>query len=589
VIATVIAVLAALSWSIWLVRAGLVAARIYQIEEYEAPRLLAWGRQRAWLWPNAALLGAALALVIGLASLLWPAGCLSASCPGYLWTGSALRHIGVEIGWFAGTALLHIRWRRLPAKKPLVYTARMRRILSASALLLLLSAAGCVVVTLIVPGVAGAVIAALLCLFAPGLALVLVIAGNTLMMPVEAQVRRRFLRRARARISAYRPRVIGIAGSYGKTSTKHITAQLLAPYVEALATPKSFNTLMGITRTINEYLEPKHRIFLVEMDAYAPGEIAAMCRLVEPEIAVITAVGPQHLERFGTIARIADALYELVAALSPGSPAVIYSGDPVSACLAERAAKDGYRVVRYGFDLTPLISQSSSICPAGGPLSLGSEEAAGVPMAAPLDVVASDVVVDGRATHFTWRWEAEGLEHRVSIPLPGRHNILNVSAALAVVHLLGLPVADAVRQAMRLEPVPHRLQLLAGSGGITIIDDSYNANPVGVHNGLDALAQMPGRMKILVTPGLVELGSVEEAENRRFGEHAARVCDHVILVGARQTVPIQAGLRSGGLAPERIHVVETLDEVTAMLGHIAGPGAVVLFANDLPDTYLELK
>jgi UDP-N-acetylmuramoyl-tripeptide--D-alanyl-D-alanine ligase len=188
-----------------------------------------------------------------------------------------------------------------------------------------------------------------------------------------------------------------------------------------------------------------------------------------------------------------------------------------------------------------------------------------------------------------WLWPAEGLEFRVSFPLLGQHNILNVSVALAVIHLLGLPVAQAVRDAIRLEPTLHRLQRLPSTGGIIVIDDSYNANPVGVHNGLDVLAQMPGRAKILVTPGMVELGSVEEAENKRFGKHAAQVCTHIILAGAQQTKPIAASLQESGFSSAHIHVVNTLEEVTATLGQIAKPSDVVLFANDLPDTYLELK
>ena len=319
---------------------------------------------------------------------------------------------------------------------------------------------------------------------------------------------------------------------------------------------------MGITRTINEYLEPKHELFLVEMDAYNTGEIAAMCDLVEPQLAVITSVGPQHLERFGSIEHIADALYELVASLPAASPVVIYGGESMAALLAERATRAGYRVVRYGLEGEQ-----------GGPF----------------DVVASDIVINERASHFTWRWPAEDLEFRVSIPLLGQHNILNVSAALAVVHLLGLPVAQAARDAIRLEPAQHRLQLMPSKGGITVIDDSYNANPVGVHNGLDVLAQMPGCAKILVTPGMVELGSVEETENKRFGKHAAQVCNQVILVGTQQTKPIFAGLQESGFSSERIHIVNTLEEVTTTLSQIAKPGDVVLFANDLPDTYLELK
>ncbi|MGH2501709.1 MAG: Mur ligase family protein, partial [Ktedonobacterales bacterium] len=336
----------------------------------------------------------------------------------------------------------------------------------------------------------------------------------------------------------------------------------LQPAMETLPTPKSYNTLMGVTRSINEYLTPRHRAFVVEMDAYDVGEIAAMCRLVDPTLALVTSVGPQHLERFGSVERIGDAMYELIAALPAGAPAIIYGGEALSARLADRAAQAGYRVVRYGLE--------------------GDD-------AGPLDVIAAAISVDERATRFTWRWGAEGLEQRVAIPLLGQHNILNVSAAIAAVHLLGLPVDEAARDALRLEPTPHRLQLLPNTGGMTIIDDSYNANPVGVRNGLEVLGQMRGRRKILITPGLVELGVVEEAENRRFGERAATVCDDVILVGARQTAPIAEGLRAGGLGAEHTYVVESLEEVQATLAHIAGPGDVALFANDLPDTYLALK
>lgn len=539
--------LAAIIWLIWIIRAALVAARMYQIEEYEAPRFLAWGRQRAWLWSTAVLVASTATLLLGLLPLALP---------------TDLGRIGIGVGWLVGAILLHVLWRSLPAKKALVYTARMHRILGTGLVLTLLTTCGLVILILSTPIVMSAMIVVLSCLLAPGLVLLLVLGGNMLMIPVEALIRQSFVRRAHSRITTYKPFVIGIAGSYGKTSTKHIMAQLLAPHKRTLPTPKSFNTLMGITRTINENLEPKHELFIVEMDAYNTGEIAQMCKLVEPQVGVITSVGPQHLERFGSLERIADALYELVASLPTASPVVIYGGENTSALLAERANRAGYRVVRYGLE-----SESDTS----------------------FDVVASNIVVDERASHFTWRWDAEGLEFRVSIPLLGQHNILNVSAALTVVHLLGLPVAQAARDAIRLEPTQHRLQLIPSQGGITVIDDSYNANPVGVHNGLDVLAQMRGNAKILVTPGMVELGNVEEAENKRFGEHAAQVCKHVILVGEQQTKPIFAGLQESGFPSESIHVVNTLEEVTATLGQIAKPGDVVLFANDLPDTYLALK
>jgi UDP-N-acetylmuramoyl-tripeptide--D-alanyl-D-alanine ligase len=539
---------AALVWLGWMTRAGLMGARMYQIEEYEGLRLLAWSRQRVWLAPSATLAGAALALVIALAGLATPAD----------W-----RRAVAGLAWLAGAAVTMALWRALPAKKALVYTQRMRRILGVAAALVVIVAA-LLVWALLTQAPASVALfgGAVIVVGSPLIVAPLLISANWLLKPVEARIQAGFVARARAKYSRLAPLTIGVAGSYGKTSVKHILAALLQPAMETLPTPKSYNTLMGVTRAINEYLEPRHRAFVVEMDTYAVGEIAAMCRLVDPTMALVTSVGPQHLERFGAVERIADALYELIAALPAGAPAVIYGGEALAAGLAERAAAAGYQVVRYGME--------------------GED-------AGPLDVIASEISVDERATRFTWRWPAEGLEQRVAIPLLGQHNVLNVSAALVVIHLLGLPVDEAARDALRLEPAPHRLQLIPSPGGMTIIDDSYNANPVGVHNGLEVLRQMRGRHKILVTPGLVELGAVEEAENRRFGEHAATVCDHVILVGARQTQPIAEGLRAGGLPDERTHVVESLDEVTATLARIAGPGDVTLFANDLPDTYLALK
>lgn len=542
-------IVAALVWLILMARMGLMGARMYQIEEYEGPRLLAWSRQRAWLAPNATILGAAVALVIWLAG--WLAQYVFLALP--LTWESALH----GLAWLAGSLLALALWRPLPAKKPLVYTQRIRRILSVALALGVALAALLILLERIGVSASAIVIAA-----SPIIALWILIAANWLLRPVEARIQAGYVSRARAKYARIAPLTIGVAGSYGKTSAKHILAALLRPAMETLPTPKSYNTLMGITRTINEHLEPRHKAFIVEMDAYAPGEIAAMCRLVDPTIAVITSVGPQHLERFGTIERISDAMFELIAALPQGAPAVIYGGEQRSAALAGRAAAAGYRAVRYGLE--------------------GED-------AGPLDVIASEIQVDERVTRFTWRWPAEGLEQRVTIPLLGQHNILNVSAALAVLHLLDLPLDEAARDALRLEAAPHRLQLVHSPGGMTIIDDSYNANPVGMRNGLDALKQVRGRHKILVTPGMVELGPVEEEENRRYGEHAATICDYVILVGAKQTQPIAAGLRAAGFNEDHLRVVESLDEVTATLAELAGPGDVALFANDLPDTYIALK
>ncbi len=536
--------IAGAAWLVLFARVVLVAARMYQIEEYEGRRLLGWGSTRAWLLHRVALVAAApvaAATVFALTD-----------------TGREGVRAVLAVGWLAGAVAAQPLWRWLPPKKELVLTPRMRRLLASTGLLAAAIAAAVCVALYAGPVWIAGVAATAVALSLTVLTMLLLITGNVLNRPIESRIRRGFLRRARRRMDEFHPLVIAVAGSYGKTSTKHILAHMLERDGPTLATPKSFNTLMGVSKTINEDLDERHRTFVVEMDAYAPGEIAAICALVRPHHAVITSAGPQHLERFGTMARIRAALYETVDALPSDGFAVVYAGDEQTALLAGQAHAAGRHVVRYGLE--------------------GDAD--------DLDVVATGVRVTGAGSQFTWRWPGEGIEHTVALPLLGRHQVLNVSAALATVHRLGLPLQPALDSIASLQPVDHRLQPVATGNAITVIDDSYNANPVGVHNGLEVLAELEAHARILVTPGLVELGPVEDEENRRYGEHAARVCDHVIVMDARPGRAVREGLRAGGMPDDHVHVVRSLAEATAVIGRIAVAGDAVLFANDLPDTYL---
>ena len=537
------ALLVALSAIAWLTRATpvtLVAARMLQIEEYEDLRFLRWGRSRDWLGHPSVVAAAALSAIALLLAAL---------------DRAAAAEI-VAAGWLAASVVGALLWSWAPPKKALVLTARMRRVLGVSAAYAVLTA-GAMAALL---GVGLWPFAAVICLgFAcvTGISQVLLVAADQSLRPVESSIRQGYVRQAQARVEQVAPLVVAVVGSYGKTSTKHVLAQLLAGQVETLPTRKSFNTLMGVTRVINEDLDPRHRLFIVEMDAYARGEIAAISDLVHPHVAVITAVGPQHLERFENQGAIANALYEVVQSLPPEGTAIIHAGEPGGSALVQRAHSDERRVIRYG------IENSADV----------------------LDVVASGIVLDARGARFRWSWPELSIERVVTTPLLGRNQVLNVTAALAVVHVLGYSLGKAVAAAAALQPVEHRLQPLPTPGALRVIDDTYNANPVGVHDALDVLASMNGGAKVLVTPGLVELGTVEEAENRRYGEHAAAVCDHVIVMVARPAAALRAGLRAGGLAADHIHEARTLDDATAIIGRITRAGDTVLFANDLPDTY----
>ncbi|MFI5285517.1 MAG: Mur ligase family protein [Candidatus Dormibacteria bacterium] len=536
--------LAAIVWVVLILRIVLVAARMFQIEEYESVRFLRWGLTREWLAHRAVWLGLLLgAVALSVAAIL-----------------PAARPVGIAIAWLVSAAAAQFTWRWTSPKRPLVMTARMRRLLIAGGFLAVVLAACLALGIVALHPIVSTILVLIAAGLVTGLSEILLVAANVVTRPAESRIRRHYLALAAARIKMVDPVVVAVVGSYGKTSTKHILAQLLQPDVNTLPTRKSFNTLMGVTRVINEDLTPEHRVFIVEMDAYAPGEIAAMSDLVHPGVAIITAIGPQHLERFTTIDRIAGSMYEVASALPADGTLILHTGDEPGALLAKRARADQRRLIRFAL------------------------ESAGA--AADADVIASSIHVDARGATFRWRWDARGLDREVTIPLLGRHQVANVSAALAAVVTLGYSIDDAISAAASLEQVEHRLELMKTAGPLIVIDDSYNANPVGVHNGLEVLAAMSAPHKFLITPGLVELGSVETDENRRYGQHAAKVCDHVIVVSAKTTEALSAGLREGGMGEDRIHVVGTLDDATMLLQSLARPGDVVLFANDLPDTYL---
>lgn len=376
--------------------------------------------------------------------------------------------------------------------------------------------------------------------------------------PLERIIARRFLTEASRRMGAYRGRVLGITGSYGKTSTKYIVADLLAARYRVLKTPAGVNTTMGITRVIREELKEDHDVFVVEMSAYGPGEIREVCDVVHPSLGILTAVGVQHLERFGTPERIAEAKYELIAALPAGAPAVINADDPVCLRLAERARAEGKRVLLYG---------------------MGAD-------AAGLAVRGTEIAVGARGSRFrvvTVDGQTEVFETR----LLGRWNLSNVLAGIAAALEWGVPLPAMTPAVAALVPAPRRLEIHEAGGVIRILDVA-NANPRGAEMALEVLAQFAGGSRILITPGMVELGPIEAEENRRFGEKAASVCDYIVLVGPERTRPIREGLAARGFPADKVLTARQAQEVTDLLAGIVRPGDILLYENRLPDTYLEV-
>ncbi|NLG24199.1 MAG: UDP-N-acetylmuramoyl-tripeptide--D-alanyl-D-alanine ligase, partial [Clostridiales bacterium] len=343
---------------------------------------------------------------------------------------------------------------------------------------------------------------------------------------------------------------IGITGSYGKTSAKFILATILSERFDVLATPGSFNTPMGLTRVIREQLEPHHQVFIAEMGARHAGDIRELVELVRPAYGMITSVGPQHLETFGDVATVANTKFELIEGLPQDGVAFFGADGGEIDKLYERATVEKHRAGLSGGYLS-MRAEAIEVGPFGSRFQL-------------IDSLGNRVACETR--------------------LLGRHNIANIALCAALARRLGMEMDQIGRGVGRIEPVEHRLQLIPGANGITVIDDAFNANPEGAQAALQVLAAFPGR-HLIVTPGMVELGEREEEFNYRFGVQVASCCDIAILVGPRRVGPIQRGALASGMAADRLHVVAGLAEATALLSRIGLPGDVVLFENDLPDNY----
>lgn len=425
------------------------------------------------------------------------------------------------------------------AKLPLKYTWRVIRMLITEAVLLIGFAILCAYCSAPIMGVA--VVGSS----------ILILAANAVNAPMESLVKKRFFNDAKRKLAARSDIIkIGITGSYGKTSTKFILGTILGEKYQVLVPPSSFNTPMGLTRVIREQLNAEHQVFIAEMGAKQVGDIAELVELVHPTYGIITSVGPQHLESFKSIENVAKTKYELI------------EGLPVEGC-AFFPNDNAYTKAMY----------DQTACKK----FLYTLEGEG-------DVRAEEIAVSDQGSTFKVIYSRGSFE--ATTCLLGRHNVLNILGCVAIALELGLSEKQIVAGIAKIQPVEHRLQLIKGAGGVTVIDDAFNSNPAGAKAAMDVLAAFPGR-KFVVTPGMIELGEREALENGLFGELMAKAADVVFLIGPRHTRPIYEGLERAGFAMEQVFVVKSLAEASAQMGRMLKPGDVVLFENDLPDNYNE--
>ena len=449
------------------------------------------------------------------------------------------------VGVFSLWVLLRQWQLQKTYKHPVVWTPRVKRLFGVMAVEVLFA----VVVAMLLFGWDGSLTVALILLAAWICSSVLAKGAVWLLKPVEKRINQGYVNDA-ARILRSMPdlKIIGITGSYGKTSTKHYLSRILAEKYAVCMTPGSFNTTLGVVRTVREHLKPFDQVFICEMGAKQIGDIKEICDLVHPSVGVVTAVGPQHLESFKSIENVQRTKFELIDALPADGLAVLNNDFEF---VANRPVEN-VSAVRYG--IAPRSEVSFSV---------------------------KEIHYSASGTDFVIM-TPEG-EFPLHTRLVGECNVSNLLAAVIVAMHLGVDKRQIAYAVEQIEQVEHRLSIKRTPGGLTIIDDAFNSNPTGSAMALDVLAAMTAGKRIVITPGMIELGQEQERLNAEFGEKIARSVDVAIIVGRYNREAILRGL--GNPDGVEVHVVDSFVQAQTILTQIARRGDTVLYENDLPDTF----
>ncbi|MDE6400186.1 MAG: UDP-N-acetylmuramoyl-tripeptide--D-alanyl-D-alanine ligase, partial [Muribaculaceae bacterium] len=443
-------------------------------------------------------------------------------------------------------------------KKPLVMTKRVLRIFIVSSVLAVAGYLSVILATtsgtLHVFAYSAAQLSLGLLLLITIFSWVVVITAVILLMPVERLINRKYWNEASSILESMPDlTIIGITGSYGKTSTKHYLHRILSERFEVIMTPGSYNTTMGVIRTIREMMKPYDRIFICEMGAKQKGDIKEICDLVHPHIGIVTAIGPMHLESFKTMENVQSTKFELIDALPADGFAVV--NNDFEYCANRKV--ENVETARYCVG-----KDSKKVC----------------------SYMADDIHYSRNGTRFVITCP-DGKRLDFETKLVGACNISNLMAAVIVALRLGMDSMMIQRAVSRIEQVEHRLNIKQTPGGVTIIDDAFNSNPSGAKMALDVLADFKDGKRIVVTPGMIELGQRQAELNESFGEQISKSADLAIIVGHYNRDSIMRGIRKGEMKEDSIYEVDSFDEAQKVLSGILEKGDTILYENDLPDTF----
>ncbi len=431
------------------------------------------------------------------------------------------------------------------AIKPLVFTGRVKRLYTTAVIILIALTA---VYSLVHQGRIGKSFLLILFMIS-SITPIITIVTKLVNSPVEKLIGRHYINDAKRILKSFdNLKVIGITGSYGKTTTKFILNRILSERYNTVCTPQSFNTPMGVVRTVREMLKPQTQIFICEMGAKKTGDIKEICDIVNPDCGIITSVGEQHLDTFGSLDNVFKTKFELYNAVTDKGGICLVNSD--SDAISKR--KDKCKSVVFFGDGTDYFADNIRYSPSGSTFDL----------------------------------HLNGDKITVTTKLLGKHSVSDILAASALAYMLDVSADDIKCAVAALNATEHRLELKPFKNGSLLIDDAYNSNPEGCLEAVRVLGSFDNMKKAIITPGLIELGEREYDCNFALGLEAAKYCDIIILVGVNRSVPIADAIRTTDFNTDNMYVVSSFKEAMEVYAPKCDSGSVVLLENDLPDNYL---
>ncbi|MBI4215524.1 MAG: UDP-N-acetylmuramoyl-tripeptide--D-alanyl-D-alanine ligase [Parcubacteria group bacterium] len=386
-------------------------------------------------------------------------------------------------------------------------------------------------------------IMALFDVFVPDLVFFFVLA----IYPFSQWAKKRLIARAKEKRGQFKNLiVIGITGSFGKTTTKEYLYALLSEKYKVLKTPEHVNTEVGAASVILKDLKSEHEIFIVEMGAYKEGEIKAICDLVQPKIGILTGIGDQHYALFGSMEKIVNAKFELIRSL-PSDGVAILNAD--SQYVLDNLSSVSVRKIVYSQKLksADIFAENIGIAKdAGGQLGL-----------------IFDLHVKEQAS-------------TIELYALGQQNISNFLAAAGAGLELGLTPQEIKKAALRVKPLDHTMKQRGSLSGALLIDDTYNANAEGIVSSLEYLARLPGT-KILVLSSLLELGPHSEEANFQIGKAAGLVCDYIFYCSEDYKLSFADGALGANFNEDHLMLEEDCKKAASLLKSLLKPQTVVLF------------